>query len=351
MRLKPTESPFLLIEAAKIIGRLESLRNTPGLRRKLAELGQVEDLGLQAEVFQQQALLALVDALLTQNLSELREALQEAHLMFARAEASEENRDDATAFILLLDLILEFFNLTDSNRITVAAHILKKSEALLALVSDPYAQSWYGYRSRIEQLLMLRILHIANAFKQISNAVAQSDVWTNFDEALVDLASTYSLFLAKNEGEFSQLDSALLDIAPNIILPRLEPVVLKATGRVQFEKVIERYVAVNGENQIARALRSIYEVTLKREYAVDFCGDNDTIAALVDEAKKAGETVDFFLNSLCTALESNGIEDWAKKYGYPTSALPIDNSGLFGNSPQVDIAVRHILTSVKSQLE
>ncbi len=351
LRLKPTDSPFLLIQAAKIIGRLESVRDTLGLRKKLAELGQSNDLGVQAEVFQQQALLALADALRTKELVELGSGLQEARLLFIRAQASEENRDDASAFVLLLDLILEFFNLKNSNRDTVATSIAEKSEALLALVSNPYAQSWYGYRTKIEQLLMLRILHISNAFKRIAEAVAQSDIWTNFDEALVDLAATYSLMLTKNEGEFGQLDSSISDIAPNIILPRLGPVVMKATGRVRFEKVIERYVAVNGENEVARGLRAIYDEALKRGYAVEGSIDEDTLATLSEEAKRWGETPDFFLNSFLNAIENNGIKNWAEKHNYSTSALSIDNPALFGNSPQIDIAVRKIFESVKSQLE
>jgi hypothetical protein len=115
-----------------------------------------------------------------------------------------------------------------------------------------------------------------------------------FDEALVDLAATYSLMLTKNEGEFGQLDTSISDIAPNIILPRLGPVVMKATGRVRFEKLIERYVAVNGENEVARGLRAIYDEALKRGYAVEGSIDEDTLAALSEEAKRWGETPDFF---------------------------------------------------------
>jgi hypothetical protein len=57
------------------------------------------------------------------------------------------------------------------------------------------------------------------------------------------------------------------------------------------------------------------------------------------------------LNSFLNAIENNGIENWAEKHNYSTSALSIDNPALFGNSPQIDIAVRKILESVKSQLE
>lgn len=351
LRLKLTDSSPLLVQAAKIIGQLEQIRKTPGFRRKLAELEQSEDLSVQAEAFQQEGILALFDSLLSHDLDNLKECLNASRLMFLRSYSSEEIREDAEVYILLLELILEFFSLGVDERVDVVTRIQQKNNALLELINDPYAQAWYRYRSSTEQLITIRILRISNAFTRIATSVSSSEEWTNFDEALVELASLYMLIRERNESGLEQLDEAFLEIAPRALLPKLGDLVMKATGRVRFDKVIQNYIAANGENETAQALRTIYNAALNGQYHADPNIDANLLAKLAHEAEQIGETTDFFLNSLWTALEVGEIEEWLKKRRYPVPTLSIDHPELFGNTPSIDLAVRNLLEEVRFQLK
>jgi hypothetical protein len=347
LRLKCIDSPFLLIQTIKIIGQLEHIRKTPGFRDKLSELEHSEDFGVQAEVFQQKALLALTDAILSHDFDSLEVRLKEARLMFLRSHSSEEIREDAEVFKLLLELILEFFKFGTSDRVDVVIEIQGKNKKILELISNPYAQSWYGYRSSVEQLRMIRILRISDAFTRIVTSVSNSDEWTNFDEALVELASLYVLMIGRDRREPDQLDESFSEIAPQVLLPKLGPLLLKATGRVRFEKVIQNHVLANGENETVQALRAVYNFALAKEYNTDLDVDTNVIER---EANRLGESPHFFLNNLLTALQSEKFEDWLRQHHYPTPALSIDHPELFGHSSQIDIAVRALLEGMRSQL-
>jgi hypothetical protein len=348
LRLKCIDSPFLLIQTVKIIGQLEHIRKTPGFRDKLTELEQSEDFGVQAEVFQQKALLALMDAILSHDFDSLEVSLKEARLMFLRSHSSEEIREDAEVFKLLLDLMLEFFNSRTTDRADVVIEIRRKNKAILELISNPYAQSWYGYRSSIEQLRMVRILRISDAFTRIVTSASISEEWTNFDETLVELASLYVLMMERDERELDQLDKSFSEIASQVLLPKLGPLLLKATGRVRFEKVIQNHVLANGENETTQALRAVYNVALAKEYNTDLDVDTNVI---LKEANRLGESPNFFINNLLAALESGKVEDWLKQHDYPTPTLSIDYPELFGNTPQIDIAVRTLLDGIRLQLK
>lgn len=351
LRLKVTQSPFLLIAAAKIIGQLEVIQHTRKLREKLTEFENSSDPNVQAEVWQQRALLALADALLADERVELQKHLQTARLLFLRAEASEENREDASAFALLLDLVLEFFQLNNQNRVVIADRIAEKSVALSYVVNNPSSQWWYGYRSTVEQLLMFRIHQIAASFQKIAESVTQLEEWTNFDEALVNLAAVYTVMLDKQRQSLSRLDQALSTLGPAVASPRLGSLLMDAVTRVRFEKVIERYIAAHGNNDTAQGLYSIYEEGLKSGYTSETSIDSGLLARLTAAAEAAGEAPDFFIKEICHALESNDIVSWAKKYKYPSLPLSIDHPGLLGNDPQIDQAARTLLDLIANQLQ
>lgn len=351
LRLKCTDSPYLLVQSVKIIGHLEQIRRTPGFRDKLTELEQSENLGVQAEVFQQEAILALTDALLSHDFDNLKEHLNESRVMFMRSRASEETREDAKVYILLLELILEFFNLGVDNRVDVVAQIQQKNKVLLELIHNPYAQSWYGYRSSTEQLIMIRILRISDAFTKIVTSVSTSEEWTNFDETLVELASLYILIRERDEGGLGKWNKAFSEVAPRILLPKLGPLVMKATGRARFDKVIQNHTVASCENEVAEVLRIIYDTALTKEYYTEFNFDPKILAKLANEAERIGESPDFFLNSLWVALESGEVEEWLKKHYYPIPALSIDHPKLFGNTPSVDLAVRNLLKEIRSKFK
>lgn len=349
LQLQPTDSPFLLIQAAKVIGQLESHRKTMGFREILEKLSRADDLSVQSEAFQQRALLALTDALLQNNLFDLRRSLQEVYISFQKAKASEENRDDATVFVLLIDLLLEIFNIGSSNHNAVARTIAKKEESLREFINNPCRDS---LRLDFEQLLMIRVLDIASSCRRISESTSNSEEWTNFDDALVNLASVCVLLKAKKEIEMIDLDKAFENIFPNIFVPKLGPILKRAVGRARFKKVIDNYLASKGEDSLSQGLRYIYDSAIENEYSELESNsiNNSTLGNLRKEIEKRGEDPDFFLTDLTEALAKGDTETWLKKYDFQVNTLSIDHPELFGNDPQVDEAVRNLLIGIRERL-
>jgi hypothetical protein len=351
LRLNFTDSPYLLIRAAKIIGQLEQVRKTPGFREKLTEWVRSKDLGVQAEVFQQEAILSFADALLANDFDELKEKLNESRLMFLRAKASEEIREDADIYILLLELILAFFDLDINERVDTVAQVQKRNQALLELIKNPYTQSWYGYRSFREQLIMLRILRISDAFTRIMDSISMSEEWTNFDEALVELAAIYVLIAdAPKSGLEAECDG-FSKIAPQFLLPKLGPLITQIAGRRRFQKVIENYISANGEDETAQALHLIYESVLEKGYDNAPNITDKTRQKLENVAEKSGETVDFFVDSLVDSLKEGNHDTWLKQHHFPVPPLSIDHPDLFGNNPSIDLTVRSLLKKIRTQLQ
>ncbi len=352
LKIKSNNSRCLLVQSARVIGILEQIKQNEKLRKKLIEWQGSEDLAVKSEVFYQQGILTLADSLLSENIDNLQENLKQARLMFLYSKQSEESREDAEAFVLLLNLISEFFNLTtDSttdNRNIVKNNIKSYQISLVQLVTNPHFQSWYGFRSFSEQLLLVRILTISDLFTKIVESLSKVDEWTNFDEVLVELASICILLQKQSDLELKQLDDAFSEIAPRIVLPKLGDFILKAVGRVRFNKVIENYIKVKTEDDISQILNNIYEKALSNNYEFE---QDINKSILINEARKAGETPDFFLTSLLTALQSGDTEDWLKKHHYPNPPLAIDNPDLYGNDPSIDISVRKLLAEIRSQLQ
>lgn len=345
-RLNGTESSFVLIAAAKIMGQLITIRDNLKLRKKLTEMSQGDDLDVQAEAFYQQALIAFTDAMLASTLKNLEEQLQAARLFFKRAEACAEQREDATAYVLLLDLILEYFHLNDSTRSKVTIRIHEKK---VALVSNAYAQSWYGYRTQTEQMLMLRIMQIAELFDRIAISMNQVDQWTNFDEALVELAAIYRLLLHRGEQNLGRLDSILAVLAPQLVAPHLGSIVMRSIQQVRFKRVIERYIVAQGDDEIAQGLQAIYAEGLKSvEVIQNF--SSEALARITAAAERLGAEPNFFLRGIGEALESGQIAEWAKNYDFPSPPLAIDYPGLLGDDPQVDMTARTLLGTIAAQI-
>lgn len=348
-QLECTDSPFILISAAKIIGKLEPVDEPGELRQVLTELGQSSDMSVQAEVFQQEALLTLTDALSKETIVELKSALEEAYRGFKKAEASEENRDDATVFSLLLDLMLTFLNTDRVNCDEFRERITSKNERLCNFISTPYRQS---LRSDLEQLLMLRVLHISNSFRKIVESIATSNEWTNFDEALVDLVSVCALFRAREEAESFKLDKSFEKIIPNVVLPKIGPVLSKAISRTRFSKVIENYTNSNGNDSISQGLRFLHTYATQNEYSDVLNSDSESpaLVLLKEEIERSGRDSNFFIANLSEALSEGKIEKWAERFQYISSPLSIDHPELFGNNPQIDEAVRGILKEIRERL-
>jgi hypothetical protein len=348
-RLKDTDSSFALIAAAKIIGQFVTVQDNLKLRKKLDEISYASDLDVQAEVFYQQALIGFTDAMLAGTLTDLEERLQSTRRLFLRAEASAEQREDATAFVLLLDLILECFHLSESTRSTVAAQISQKRNALVELISNAYAQSWYGYRSQTEQMLMLRMVQIADLFNRMASSINQVEEWTNFNEALVELAAIYALLIHRDEQRLGLLDPIFAVLAPKLVAPRLGSVVMQSVQQIRFKKVIERYTTAHGNDEIAQGLQALYSEGLKSVQIIENFSSG-ALAKIAETAKKLGAEPDFFLREICESLASGEIADWARKYDLPAPALAIDHPDLLGNDPQVDITARMLLSAIAIQV-
>jgi hypothetical protein len=349
LRVQVTDSEFRIIAAAKVMGWLENAQNNADLRSKLDSFENSENDFVQAELEYQQAILAMSDALLANNLGELQSNLQQACLRFQRAAAYEEQRDDAQVFALLLDLLLEYFNFVEQDKEDVVASILQKSQALISLIYTQHQRSWYGYRNQREQLLMLRIWRISEALQRIAASFGQADTWTNFDEALVEMAAAYTLLL-NADNQFYQLGEALSETATRVIHPQLGLLMNTAIGRVRLAAVIERYVARLGEDEIAVGLRALYKIAEEYGNTGKDLSD-ELLSRLAEVARREGQEPDFFLKGFLDAFSHGQMQEWLERCGYLIPALPIDASIMLGNAPQIDWAVRPLIKAATERLD
>jgi hypothetical protein len=344
------ESEFLIISAIKVIGWLEIARrdNTIDLRSKLQSFSRSENSFILSEVYYQQAILAVSDALLVDNQNTLKMALQEASVIFQRSAALEEQREDAQAFVLLLDLILEYLSLTLENRESVIPSISEKSQGLIRFICDPCHHSWHDYRNQHEQTFMLRVWRIAELLQRTAISVSRSDEWTNFNEALVELVATYTLLL-NTDNQLYRVDDAFNEIGSKIIQPKLGSFLRTTVGLVRFEKVIEYYVASTDEDNIAEGLRALYAFIREYELSIGKVPESQ-IEKLTNIAEQTGQPLDFFLTSLLEAYEKGMMKNWFDSYGYSQPLLSIDNPGMLGNEPRVDKTVRSLMKIIAHRL-
>lgn len=316
LQLQPTDSPYVLVQAAKVIGQLGTNRKQ-GLRQVLDTIGRAEDLRVQAEVFQQKAMIDLIDAFSMETLTGLKAAIGKAQRGFKKAIESEENRDDAIVFDLLLDLIATFLDMSFSGKKLVAKKITEKNQEIIQFVNMPFRQS---LRTNFEQLLNLRILHVADSFRRISQSVARSEEWTNLDQALVDLVAVCALSQAKEEVNIFQaelvsspLEESFECVFPKIVVPKVGPILKRTVGRVRLKKIIDNYIDSNGRDAISEGLYYIYKTAVENEYAVEDSGSSEIgLQPLKKAIEERGEDSDFFISSLIESLNSGEVEKWAE---------------------------------------
>lgn len=198
LQITPLETRYLLIRAAKIAGRLESVATTTLLRGKLEEWTESDDPAVSGEAFFQLALLSLGDALCAQDVASLTVRLADSRVAFARAEQSEECRVDARLYLALVDLLLSFHE-TDGTRDRHEI-ISARARQLIALIDNPRVRPWHGYASKAEELAQYRLLTIARCFEAISAAASEMEKWTNFDASLSEVAALYAMLLHGGSG-------------------------------------------------------------------------------------------------------------------------------------------------------
>jgi hypothetical protein len=347
-RLSPADPRYLLIQGAKLLGRLHATQSSPATKSQLEKLISAADPLAASEARYQFALAELIDVLLAKDRSDLGQRLLAARAAFAGAEASEEIRPDASMFALLLDLIL---TIADQSGIgpEVAARIARFNGRIGELLCNPTFLSWPGMRTRDEDLLAARVLSVADGLSRIGSSAAHAADWTNLDAALLDLATILALVVnALPPPQSAGLDAAIGVISRDIVVPKLGLVLTSAVGRRRLRVIRDRHVALHGEDEIAVGLSALIDAT---DEAVQYPELNPgTVCQLGDLARAVGLSVDELAGQFCRATKDGNVGRWSRDLGLPGGALPIDRPELFGGDPNVDEAVRQTLGQVRDRL-
>lgn len=322
LRLTNDDTRYLLVRAAKVIARLECIGFVTDARMLLDRWADHEDPAISAEAHHQLAVLCLNDALHCADLAGIRRALDEARSAFIRAELSEESRFDARLCSALIELLLTFLDAQDADP-TAAAAIAARAQGVVALIADPILRPWCGYSTGAEALLEHRIYRIADGFTRIAGAMRDVEEWTNFDEALVELAAVLRLMWQVAPGASSGgIVAALGAVEVNVVVPRLGPLLDRAVGRARLRRVIENHEARYGHDDRAATLLRLHEAGM-REYVCTAAPDARVFVDI--ERAVAAEPTDSIL-------------------------LPLDHPACYGNDPSVHRAVRPLLDAAMARL-
>ncbi len=351
LRLTPDDTCFLLVKGAQVLGRLDSLRPTPELRDQLRILAHAEDLAVQAEAYQQLALIALSDALLASDRLTLYERLAAARAAFARAEIAEENRPDALVFVSLLDMLLAFRSPAAAKVETMETLEARAADVKVA-VACWGTPAGFGYRAPNGDIVAARVLGIADALVRAGRMAKEAEAWTNLDAALTDLAALLAVIRStlSIEGFDQRLGTALSAISDTVVAPHLGPVILQAVGRLRLSRVRERYVAEHGEDTIAHGLGMLEEAAAAGDFPEE---DALTWAASPQVARLAarlGHTPKTLLQRLMSGLERESSDRLARELGLGPVPLPVDRPSFYGGDPHVDEAVRPLLGAIRDRL-
>lgn len=354
IRLSSQDSRYLLIKGAKVITRLDPLLRSPDLREKLNELGEHEDQAVKAEVSIQQAYLQLADTLLSSTQSELRQRLALTQAAFARASRMEEHRPDADLFSCLVEMILTFYELTSNqNESSIrATELYDYMSTVLATEWMPY------YRSETAEVCITHILGIADALKRAILSTQNAEDWTNFDDALIELASLYALISSLDEmaSDFTLPSKAYLTIAENIFVPQLGPILKAAVGRRRLAKVTEKYLATHGEDKIAIGLRAFESAVNAIDQANDkleneFISSSINISSQIAQVSSAfGQSPEALLANFLLARNQGTDHVLFQQFGLGLVSLPIDRPELLcGNNSVHEVSFK-ILNDLKIHL-
>jgi hypothetical protein len=323
LRLDDVDSRYLLVRAIKVIARLECLGFDTEARILLDRWTGHEDDAVRAEARQQTAVLKLYDTLLQEDLAGIQRGLEDARTVFTRAELSEEERLDARLFLGLVDLLLAYLDTMGSDD-TNASALRTKAQELAALIANPMGRPWYGYASGSEAMLEYRFYRIADGFACIASAMQDAEEWTNFDEALVELAAVLPLMWDSGAHEAREgIAESLEALETSVVVPRLGPFLERVVGRARFQRVMMNHEGRHGNDQRTIVLHNLYEAALAGEYAGGKPQDPAVLAQLDREVEASPPEI---------------------------LLLPIDHPGCYGNDPSVDEAVRPILEAARARL-
>src|SRR5207302_1344207 len=119
--------------------------------------------------------------------------LVECRAAFVRAELTEEIRDDARIYIALIDL-LRAFPVSDAAPSIAFEEVRRLAGELEDRVFGP-GRAWRGMASHTEEMIEYRILSVARTLNALSDTSSRSAAWTNFDEALTEVAALFLLLV------------------------------------------------------------------------------------------------------------------------------------------------------------
>lgn len=352
LRLTPTDSRFLLIRGAKVIGRMEILGLSTSALDKLEEWRESDDPAVQAEARQQAALISLSDCLGQADLPGLRDALHRTRVAFHRAELSEELRVDAALLRSLIDLLLAYLD-HEQDDADAALRVGARAEALAAEVSDPLRHPWYGYASGAEQVIEYRIYRVADGFQRIVSAATTAEEWIRVDEALLEIAAILRLMAAGQGEDGPGIAVKLGAIGRTLVAPRLGPFLGRTVGRARLRRVIEAY-EVNGPDELSATMRRLHDAACAAEYSNtgemrDSPPSGDALVRLVERYPEVAARLCEAVPGAEAVLRARGVEVSDSE---TTGAflLPTDHPGCYGNDPSVDEAVRRVLAAAWERL-
>jgi hypothetical protein len=350
IRLTCRDSRYLLIKGAQILGRLDSLRQSPDLRQKLHELGACSDLGVQAEVVTQEAFIELADALLSTNAIELYQRLGQAQAMFARAGRMEEHRPDAELFASLVEMLLEFHEFTTDQGRTA-----QRLQDLIHLIRTVLVTKWWSsYRSELADVCVARVLEIADALQRATVLMQGAEDWTNLDEALTELAALYAVICLQQGADAHRLSFSVF--ADNVFVPQLGPVLQAAVGRRRLVKVANNYVATHGEDEYAAGLRAFVHVVTALEEQQSKgvlypTVPQDLSMQLSPLASARGQSPETMVQSFLRANRQGTDAIWIQELGLGSVALPVDRPEMFAGNGSVHEVTVDLLRELKIYLE
>jgi hypothetical protein len=315
-RLKLSDSRYLLVAGAKIIGVLCDRTEDKDLRQRLDQLASAEDPAIASEAHQQTGLLRLGDAFLVEKGPELHARLRGARDSFAQAVAMEEVRPDAALFVLLLDLVLRFDSLK-TDRDTAAREIANLTARVRGTVGGLGQRVFQGFRSDAAARVAGHALDIAESLEKAANEAAEAPRWTNFDRSLARLAECYALIRYRPAALPGQerLGAALEAFADRVLRPRMAPVLMRNVGRERFAQVIRNYETERGEDDILRGLRVLEGAAFAAEQAVRYRLSEAKRAELEALAERNHCTPDELVDEFIVVIDRNEVGEWASRIG------------------------------------
>jgi len=353
LRLDLNNSRYLLMRAAKIIGRLDNAQPDAALRDKLQTFCTATDLAVQSEAYYQLGLISLTEAFLASEHAELHQRLSAAQALFVQAEMTEETRDDAALFHILIDAIVAVHALTDESS-EMVRRVVQDIERLQIKLQQLNIRISSHYRSPAADLMAVRILGIVDALKRAMLSVSIAEDWTNFDAALIDLASLHALVRSQTpvSEPSSRINAAISAIADRVLSPQIGPVVIRAVGRRRLTLIIERYrLDPAHDANVATSLQALEQVAILSETVS--AGDilHNRFPQLDDLTKRLNTSAEEVLENFLEAVDSNSVDRFIEKLGLSPALLPIDRPDLYGSDPTVDGAVRSLLYKLRAHLE